>query len=146
MSCHRNSQKQFSIVWLIQCLLLQRKTNLIPYWMYTFSSNPCALLLVLCHAGSAPFVKKMLPVVWNIQGSTFSRLQPLEVKYFLIQIEIRSCRTKNNIYLLEVYRNKDQSSMDNCKNKVQYKCATTSQTLSLFSLFFFYFLFFPFSF
>ena len=36
----------------------QRRANLTPCWIYSFSSNSCALLPWLSRAGPAPFVKE----------------------------------------------------------------------------------------
>ena len=61
----------------------------------------------------------MLPIAWNRQDSPFSRLWPLKVKQLSpIHIQIKCCRTKNNICFVEgLKKHHDLTYLNSCKNK-----------------------------
>ena len=54
----------------------QRKANVTPYWVYSFSSNGCCLNLVIL---VLHLFKTILPRAWNILQSPFSRLWLLKI-------------------------------------------------------------------
>ena len=85
--------------------LCNRQTSLTPCWIYSFSSNPCALCLVswyLLH-----LCERTLPRAWNTHENVFSRLWSL-----------KSCRTENNNCLVDgLQEHCDQTYSDSCKNK-----------------------------
>ena len=60
----------------------------------------------------------MLPMAWNIQDSWFSGLSSLKAEHFCIHVEIKNCRTENNLCLVGgLPGQSDQSHEDNLKNK-----------------------------
>ena len=70
----------------IKGYLWQRRTNLTPYWIYSFISKPYALLPVLSHEVSAPFVKEccLWPEIYRVAQSqgTASYACPLKHNTF----------------------------------------------------------------
>ena len=45
---------KYTLIYYFLLNSMSQRTNLTPYWIYSFSSNLWALLTVLSHAGSAP--------------------------------------------------------------------------------------------
>ena len=56
-------------------------TEKTPYWNYSFSSNPCALVPVLSHAGSAPLEKN---VAYNLKYTWQPSLKALTFKSIIL--------------------------------------------------------------
>lgn len=88
-------------VWVMNIILLQRRTIVTPCWSYFFSSNLYALLPVLSEAGSALLLcqsKRMLHVAWNIHNSPFLVFcfPRLNIKAQFTIHMIKSFRTENN--------------------------------------------------
>ena len=77
-------------------------------------------------AGSAPLFssisKRMLLITWNTHNSPFSRLclpgLTFKAITLFIHIEIKSCRTENNNFLVgSLQECPHQTFVDSCKNK-----------------------------
>ena len=86
-------------------VLQQRRITLIPYCIYSFSSNLCSLLPVVSCAGSAPFVKECclwdkIHRIAHSQGSGIS-----SITLFHSYRDFKVAEQRVTFALLEVYKN-----------------------------------------